>query len=354
MSYDADQYNAPIHDGGFLCVPPKLKGKTRRSILDAPRFSPFRYKRMLLPTQAITEFVNAIADWIRSGTPGALVYAHSRFGKTSCIRYVSRYLNVLLGIDWPIFSISCGAKLGEKQSQYYEHVLEDLCFVMPSNGSLMDKRQSILNTVEAACIHRDVYNFVLFIDEVQSTTEDQWSYLIELYNQFERRDLQPLVILVGQQEARDLPGQLRGTNRWPVLGRFMQEVYPFRGVESDDDLRRFLRGYDEDSAALDTDGQPITKLAYPTAYDNGLRLESLAEEVWNGMLSAREERMPGRPLKAFPMQVISSGLLGTLAMTANFDAPGYAPTREAFKEGFVKRGGALLGVDYSDSVPNTR
>ncbi|MEL7025291.1 MAG: ATP-binding protein [Pseudomonadota bacterium] len=346
--------NAPhdsnMHDSGYVCVPPTSKGRARKSILDAPRFSPFRYRRMLLPTQAITEFVNAIADWIRTGTPGALVYAHSRFGKTSSIKYMCQFLNLLLGIHWPVFSITCANNRGQRPGSYYEHILEDLCFVAPANGRVADKRRSILNTIEAACIHRDAYNFILFVDEVQAMTEDQWGYLLELYNQFERRDLQPLVILVGQHEAKDIPGVIRGTNRWPVLGRFMQEVYPFRGVESADDLKRLLRSYDEDSAALDTDNRPITRIALPKAYHNGLRLEAVAEEVWHGLTTARETRMPDSPLKSYPMPVITAGVLGTLSLIASRDAPNYIPSRKDFKRGFLSRGGGLLNVDYDRRV----
>lgn len=336
-------------DDDWRYVPPRTKGR-RANILETNEFSPSRYRKWILPTQAITEFLNAIADWIRSGTPGALVYAHSRLGKTKAIAYLKCTINTHLGINWPIFSVTCARNRSDRPTHFYEHFLEDIGYVDPTNGRVTVKRRAALNTIESACIDRDVYNFILFIDDVQYMIETQWDYLLDVYNQLERRGLQPLFILVGQNEVKDAPGLLRGTNQWPVLGRFMQEVYPFRGVESAEDLRRLLRAYDADSAALDVDGRPITRIALKQAFDNGLRLESLSEEVWRGLIAARETRMPNMPLKSYPMPVISAGLLGTLAQVSSRDSLDFAPDRTHFKHGFLTLGGGLLSVDYSRPI----
>lgn len=339
-------------DDGWTYVPPLAK-RRRAPILESSEFSPFRYRQWILPTQAIAELLNAIADWIRSGTPGALVYAHSRFGKTKAIAYLKRTINTHLGINWPIFSVTCARNRSDRPMHFYEHFLEDIGYVDPTNGRVTVKRRALLNTIEATCIDRDVYSFILFIDDVQCMIETQWDYLLDIYNQLERRGLQPLIILVGQEEVKDTPGLLRGINQWPVLGRFMQEVYPFRGVESAEDLKRLLRAYDADSAALDREGRPITRIALKEAYGNGLRLETLSEEVWRGLIAAREERMPKMPLKSYPMPVISAGLLGTLAQVAPRDSVDFVPDRTHFKRGFLTRGGGLLSVDYSKSTVNT-
>ena len=119
---------------GWTCVPPKAAKRRRKSILDSNRFSAFRYRKWLLPTLAINEFLNAIADWIRCGTPGALVYAHSRFGKSSAIDYLTDIINPMLGLNWPIFSITCGNGRGERRTEYLEEFLEDITFVAPENG----------------------------------------------------------------------------------------------------------------------------------------------------------------------------------------------------------------------------
>lgn len=345
-----DIHQANKREEGWICVPPKARGRRRKSILDSSRFSAFRYRKWLLPTRAISEFLNAIADWIRSGTPGALVYAHSRFGKSSAIEYLTDVINPLLGLDWPIFSVTTADGRGERHTEYLENFLEDISFVSPANGRKSEKRRAILNTVEAACIHRDTDDFILFVDDVQWMTERKWGYLLDLYNQWEKRGLKPLVILVGQEEVKDKPGLLKGTNQWPVLGRFMQEVYPFRSVQSGNDLKRFLRAYDDDSAEKDPEGRPITEAALPRAFRNGLRLESLSDEVWHGLVDAREERLEGMPLKSFPMPVVSSGLLGTLSQVSELDRPTFRPDRTHFKRGFLTRGGGLLAVDYSKSL----
>ena len=332
-------------------MPPRTTGRKRKSILDTDQFSPFRYGRWLLPTCAIAEFLNAIADWIRTGTPGALVYAHSRFGKTSAIAYLKEIVNSHLGLNWPIFSVTCAERRGERASAYFMHFLEDICFVAPSNGRLAERRQAVLNTIEASCIHRKVRNFILFVDDVQWMTESQWGYMLDIYNQLERRGLQPLIILVGQEEVKDQPGLLKGTSQWPVLGRFMQEVYAFRGVQSANDLKRFLRAYDDDSAVFDSKNRSLTQIALPKAFKNGLRLKSLSSEVWYGLVDARAERMPGMPLVSFPMPVVSAGLLGTLAQISELDKPTFRPDREHFKRGFLTRGGGLLAVDYDEAKP---
>ena len=127
----------------------------------------------------------------------------------------------------------------------------------------------------------------------------------------------------------------------------MQEVYSFRSVQSATDLERFLQAYDEDSAEIDPNGRSITEAALPKAFRDGLRLKSLSDEVWHGLEEARLERTKGLPLESFPMQVVSSGLLGTLAQIAEHDRPKFRPNRMHFKRGFLTRGGALLGVDYS-------
>ena len=266
-----DIHQADRANQGWTCVPPRTRARRRKSILESSRFSAFRYRRWLLPTRAISEFLNSIADWIRCGTPGALVYAHSRFGKTCAIEYLTDVINPLLGLNWPIFSVTCGSGRGERRTEYFEEFLQDISFVSPENGRCSEKRKAILNTIEAACIHRGSEDFILFIDDVQCMTENKWGYMLDLYNQWQKRGLQPLVILVGQEEAKDLPGLLKGTNQWPVLGRFMQEVYPFRSIQSGGDLKRFLRAYDDDSAEKDSKGSIPAALLLAGGSCPGLR-----------------------------------------------------------------------------------
>ncbi len=318
-----------------------------KSIMDKDAFSPFKYRRDLVPTISTIELLNTIAQWIMNGVPGGMVYGFSRAGKSSAITLISQTLQDYLKLNWPCFIFTTVEGRGTTINTFFEHCLEDIRHIDPSAGNAQTKRRNLINSIVASCHHNHSNDVIIFIDDAQWLVESQYAWIIDIHTQLINRDIRPLVILVGQQELKDTPAVLRGALQWPSVGRFMQETFHFRGVEGIDDIDRLLEALDSCVPADETSEQSYTQLAVGKAYKAGFRLTDNKETIWDGILAARHEKTGGIPFDECPMQVAWPGLIGLLGDLSDNDSKSLKLNEDVVKKAFLQYGGSMLGVTYN-------
>lgn len=167
-------------------------------------------------------------------------------------------------------------------------------------GRLFDHLASLAQSQGA---HR----LVLLIDEAQNLTRSEYGQLVYIYNELERRGLNPFMMLIGQPELLELSTRWLRAETLQFLGRFSSTTHEFQGIGLDD-IGEVLSGFDDDSEG------PESSAAYrtsPGAYAEGWRVAQLSGAMRlcvENLLHAQDITQPVR----LPMQYLRSFLAAIL------------------------------------------
>ena len=125
---------------------------------------PLVEQKYILPTPSIEELYQRVLKIIRLRTPGAIIYAHPRFGKTYSIRYILRVLKM----DMPgVVTLSFGCRKSKSHSEdmFFATLLHSVGHPAADSGSIARKRTRLSERI-AELVERSRYNIVVaFADE---------------------------------------------------------------------------------------------------------------------------------------------------------------------------------------------
>lgn len=278
---------------------------------------PVTKHQYILPTPSIDAMMLKIKRLIKMHTPGALIFAHPRFGKTYSIRYV---INALQD-DYPgVICLSCGteAKKTPSEDAFFTTLLEATGHPGALTGSVTRKRRRLAERI-AEIVDTSGYNwFAIFVDEAQRLEVIEYEWLRDVHDILERKGLRMITLLVGQPQLLNQKTAFRQSNHTQIILRFMIAEMRFDGVVDADGVATCLQGYDE-AIFPPQSVWTYTRFFYPRAYDGSMRLVNHAQALWDAFVRAHQRAHISGAVE-IPMQYLAHAVEIALETNMNLDS----------------------------------
>ncbi|MEZ0606331.1 hypothetical protein ACAX43_30020 [Paraburkholderia sp. IW21] len=104
-----------------------------------PSEHPLLSKTYMVPTPAIAEMYARVRQCIRRGVTGAVIYGHTRWGKTYAIRYCVRLLNIELPRA-AVLTIGMPRNPSRSEALFFGMLLEAARHERSDSGSVLKRR----------------------------------------------------------------------------------------------------------------------------------------------------------------------------------------------------------------------
>lgn len=281
---------------------------------------PVTQQKYIVPTPSIEALVERVKKLIRLRTPGAIIFAYPRFGKTYSIRYV---ISVLRS-DFPesvFISFGCEAKKTPSEDGFFSNLLEAAGHKGALIGSITRKRSRLIDRL-TELVQKSKHNWIVFFaDEAQRLDVIEYEWLRDVHDKLERKGIRMMTLLVGQPQLLNQKSALRQSNHTQIILRFMIAEMKFDGILSVEDIATCLAGYD---AATFPHGSDWTYTAFffPMAYENGLRLVAQARALWDAFERAHKKARFNFVME-IPMQYFAHTVEIALSENLQFDSPDF-------------------------------
>lgn len=286
-------------------------------------------QKYIVPTPSIDELYERVKKLIRLRTPGAIIYAHPRFGKTYGVRYVIRVLKE----DFPravVISFGCQKKKSHSEDAFFSNLLEAAGHAGYLTGTITRKRARLNERIQEL-VERSGHNWmVLFADEAQRLDIIEYEWLRDVHDELERRGIRMITLLIGQPQLLNQKSSFRMSKQTQIVSRFMIDEMRFRGLLSAEDLATCLAGYDE-ACFPESSKWSYTRFFLPAAYGDGLRLVDQATTLWEAFEKAHEEARFDYALEV-PMQYFARSVEIALVENTGKDAYDFRFTTAMWQE----------------------
>ncbi|HAF0292537.1 TPA: ATP-binding protein, partial [Salmonella enterica subsp. enterica serovar Typhimurium var. 5-] len=242
----------------------------------------------ILDTIAINELSEQIIKWVKMRYPGAIVYGPPRLGKTFATRYLKKLYEMKYSNEWFTCLISSRKIKTSNEDRFFKFMLKDLNDEFYENGKADAKRERIFNLLLDKGQQTKRNQIVLFYDDAQRLGEDEYEWLMDIYNELQSKGITLTTILVGQQELAHRRNTYITTKK-QIVGRFMIHEQEFHGIRDVEELEFLMAGYDSVSEYPKKSGWSYTRFFFPDSFDEGMRLENVANVLWNNFEIIRAE-----------------------------------------------------------------
>jgi len=222
-------------------------------------------------------------------------------------------------------------------------------FPNPDGGSTQRKRQELLGKIREACARHGSGTVLLFCDEAQRYTEDEYEWLHDVHDALDRVHIRLFTILVGQSELRAVKTAFQQQHKTQIVARLMVEELSFFGIRNASDVATCLHGYDESCHPASSDWS-YTRFYAPRATAGGFRLADDAAVLWSSFVELHYRHGFTDALE-IPMESFTRAVEIVLREGLTRDAADYRPT-PALWEAAVRQSGYVqsrlaIGVTHA-------
>lgn len=209
-----------------------------------PSVHPLVNQAYMVPTPAIAAMYSRVRQCIRRGVAGAVIYGHTRWGKTYAIRYCVR----LLHLDLPrvtVLTIGMPRNPSRSEALFFGMLLEAARHGRPDSGTALQRRLRLYHKL-AELVERAAGNkLIVFVDEAQRLELEHYEWLRDVQDELERRGVRMFTFLVGQPGILNRKSSFRqSVDTSQIVSRFMVDELRFDGFRTADDLKMSLAAYD--------------------------------------------------------------------------------------------------------------
>jgi len=265
---------------------------------------PVETGKYLISTNEIDRMYQTVIQWVENRTPGAIIYGRPRLGKTRAISYLISCLPQDFGENTPIYHIRCRQYKNPNENFFFEDLLNGVGHSIILNGKSNMKRLRLLRFLVERADFSGKNKIIFFIDDAQRLVELNYDWLMDLYNELDEYGITLTTILVGQKELVHQRSAFISGEKFQIVGRFMSQEYQFKGIQTLNDLKICLMGYDDYCEYPSDSKWSFTKYFFVDSFIRGYRLQHSAEELFQVFVDLRREF--GLPQKVeIPMQYIT-------------------------------------------------
>ncbi|MFP3647464.1 AAA family ATPase [Paraburkholderia sp. SIMBA_054] len=287
-----------------------------------PSAHPLVNQAYMVPTPAIAAMYSRVRQCIRRGVAGAVIYGHTRWGKTYAIRYCVR----LLHLELPrvaILTIGMPRNPSRSEALFFGMLLEAARHGRPDSGTALQRRLRLYHKL-AELVERSAGNkLIVFVDEAQRLELEHYEWLRDVQDELERRGVRMFTFLVGQPGILNRKSSFRqSVDTSQIVSRFMVDELRFEGFRAADDLKMSLAAYDT-STFPDGSDWPYTRYFLQRAFDTGFRLEKQHLALWDAFDAAHRRARFDFKMEV-PMEYVARTIEIALVENMNHDAMDFA------------------------------
>lgn len=256
-----------------------------------------------LQTPPIDRFAGFIGHLLEFNLPGGYAWGNSRIGKSRAVRYVSGTLPEYVRGPITTFNVHCNKDHVVTERKFYEMLLFGARAGAIRSGTALDLRKRLVQHLIAETQKRNNPRVVMFVDEAVLLVMVQYSWLLTLHNDLDRNDIRLVTILVGSEALKWRRDQFMAQREHQLVGRFMVKGHAVTGIQSLEECRTVLAAFDDQARFPAGTTWSFTRYFATAAFEDGWRMASLAELVWDALMLGRVSGgLQGTP--NVPMQVI--------------------------------------------------
>lgn len=315
---------------------------------------PLSSQSYIVPTPAIATMYARVRHCLRRGVTGALIYGHTRWGKTYAVRYCVR----LLRHELPrVVVLTFGMPQNPSRSEalFFGMLLEAARHARPDSGTALQRRLRLYHKLGELVARASGNTLVVFVDEAQRLELEHYEWLRDVQDELGRRGIRMFVFLVGQ------PGLLNRRSAFTqnvdtsqIVSRFMIDEMRFAGLSASSDLKMSLAAYDTSIFPEDS-GWTYTRFFLPRAFDDGFRLGAQQQILWDAFEAAHRLARFDFPME-LPMEFLARSVEIALTGNMDHDGPRFALSRACWDEAvsesnFVAALEALRIIFVDDAGP---
>ncbi|NLD80602.1 MAG: ATP-binding protein [Smithella sp.] len=243
----------------------------------------------IIKTKAIHQLSAELLDLLSTSTCGAIIYGRARIGKTRAMISVADSIRDKYGENFPVimWDITDHA-ITEKN--FYTTLLMAMGFEqIPSSSTALALKERVLNTLSIMAYETPFKKVVIMLDEAWKFTEKDFSWLMDLYNNLNHKDILLTCFLFGTHELKDIKSEFKLRGKDQIIGRFMIKEYQFYGMKEAKELMLCLVFMDNMpiKCASGNSSIMINDFFFP---DRGeAKFINLASDYWNAFMNVRRE-----------------------------------------------------------------
>lgn len=289
-----------------------------------------------VPTKSILELQSRVEEWISMNDCGAIIYGESRVGKTRAIRYISSHLKEKYSFQLPIYIYTATDHVST-QKTFYATLLTAIGHENPHKGTAVQMRQRLVNRILVNALDTKYRRAILFIDEAYLLSDKEYLWLIDIYNELNFQDVLFTVFLIGTKELLQQKKAYITAGKKQIVLRFMVNEFEFYGITNQKEVTICLASVDKPIRIQGHHDEIIlSKLFFPCAYNDGIRLSSYADDLWNAFEIVRTENNIFS--KQILMKYFMDAVLYCLKRYGTYGEKIYHPTIEEWKQSIIESG----------------
>lgn len=242
-----------------------------------------------IPTKSILDLQNKVEEWIAMNDCGAIIYGESRAGKTRAIRYISMQLKKKYSSQLPVYTFTATDHI-PTQKTFYASLLAAIGHEEPHKGTAVQMRQRLVNRIIVNALDTKYRRAVLFIDEAYLLSDKEYLWLIDIYNELNLQDILFTVFLFGTKELKQQKTGYIAAGKKQIVLRFMVNEFNFKGITNQREAAICMASIDKPFRPTGWENDVIlSQFFFPMAYQDGLKLSTYAEDLWNAFEIVKRE-----------------------------------------------------------------
>lgn len=234
----------------------------------------------IIRTKAIEELEQKLSDLLSRGACGAIIVSRTRVGKTCGAIYVKKSFQKYYGENFPVIMWDV-TDHAVTQKNFYSTLLSAMGVPHKSSNTALMLRERTLNELILRANDTIFHKVVIIIDEAWRFAENDFSWLMDLYNVLRRSDIQLTCFMFGTWELRDLKNSFKRNRKNQIVERFMNNEYQFYGIREPAELGLCLYALDDiKTVNPEGEGCSLKEFYFPRSGKDD-SFFSLMNDYWN-------------------------------------------------------------------------
>ncbi|WCM90617.1 ATP-binding protein [Acidovorax sp. NCPPB 3576] len=292
---------------------------------------PLVLNAICIPTGPVQEAYDIVRQVLVHRDPGTCLTADFRIGKTTAIHAITRQLSRTTP-DVPFGFVIVKGHDKPTERNFFTDILLDFKHRAATSGTTTDRRTRVLSTMLSQAMQKKSTRYLLLVDEGQNWGESEFTFLRDLTNDCQERNLAVITVIFGHPALKQIRAHLVGKARMDLVARFLLTPRVFRGIQDKEDFLATFRAHD-DAGLLEFpphSGICYSEFFFPQAWRAGWRLEHEGDQAWDAFCLVSSDF--GRHEKNIGMNWIAGAIRNFFFSQAESDSPGYMASRNVWRD----------------------
>lgn len=261
--------------------------------------------------------------------------AYPRMGKTTTCNFVISALKRHPALKDRFVTRVSADTINELKRR--EHIVKSLANALhhfvPKRLDTAALRQDVLNAIESALKNMGGRHWVLFIDELQTLTIEDFEHLQHIQNLLAINGIDTTLIGFSQTQINFAIELLKKQKRVELNARFLSEVLDLPCCDDHTWMEETVKGYDENFTYPPGSNCTYTQFFLPRAFEAGFRLATYAPQTFKVM----SEVVTGA-IRVIPTEFVFEVFRLILIRSMNSDSADFEMVDETIKSATAESG----------------